>query len=194
VATPELSRAVPLPPPSRRVSILPAASVLGLAVFTLVIFSVMNAFDSSTVAPTTAPVIVGGLQPASAATDSALFSKAVQDGVPPVDIASALIAPRGAVWLHNLNTGGQALGGYDRATSLSVAAPSSRLFGFYRSHLQALGWTQYSAGAAPGGGDELLFQKGGSDGWYWEAGVIARAITSGKTTFTLRLFQAAESS
>jgi hypothetical protein len=177
------------------VSILPAASVLGLAVLTLLVVGTMNAFDSSVVTPTTTPVIVGALPAASAVTDASLFSKAVQDGVPPMDIASVLIAPKGTRRIGNVDTGGAGVGNYDRASAFSVAAPRAKLLGFYDSNLKALGWTLYSTGAAPaGGGDELLFQKGGSDGWYWEAGVIARPTTAGRTAFTVRLFQAADAS
>jgi hypothetical protein len=188
----DVSRAVPVPPPSRRVSILPAASVLGLAVVTLLVVGSMNAFDSSVVTPTTAPVILGALPAASSPVDTSLFKNAAQAGVPPTNIASALIAPRGAVWIRGLNQG---TGDYDRSFTFRVAAARARLLGFYRANLVALGWTLYSTGAAPGGGgDELLFQKAGSDGWYWETGVIARPTTSGSTVWTLRLYQAADAS
>jgi hypothetical protein len=195
MAAHEVSRAVPVPPPSRRVSILPAASVLLLAVVTLLVVGTTNAFDSSTVTSTTAPVILGTLPPATASANASLFKKAVQDGVPPADIASAFFAPRGAVWIDNLPTGGLGPGNYDRASRFRIAAPRPRLLGFYRSWLEALGWTLFSTGPAPhGGGDELLFQKGGSDGWWWEAGVIARPTTGGRTAWTYRLFQAADAS
>ncbi|HUD70138.1 MAG TPA: hypothetical protein VMQ40_07855 [Acidimicrobiales bacterium] len=195
MAAPEISRAVPVPPPSRRVSILPAASVLGLAVLTLVLVLTANAFDSSIITPTTAPVIIGALPSASAAADTSLFPQAVQDGVPPANIASALIAPKATTRIRALDTGGLGTGDYDRATSFSVAAPRARLFGFYRSNLEALGWKLISTGAAPaGGGDELLFLKGGTDGWYWETGVIAQPTTSGRTVFTFRIFQVADAS
>ena len=71
-------------------------------------------------------------------------------------------------------------------------ATRARLLGFYRSHYVGLGWTVISTGPAAGGGDEILFQKGGGDGFYWEAGVSATAPSSTTTPFTLRLFQVAD--
>jgi hypothetical protein len=195
VTTHEVPRTVPVPPPSRRVSILPAATVLALAVLTLLIVGATNALDTSQVTPTTLPVILGALPAATAASDTSLFKGAVLDGVPPADIASALIAPRGTAWIKNLDTGGASAGDYDRAASFRVAAPRARVFGFYRSGLQALGWSLFSSGPAPrGGGDELLFLKGGTDGWYWETGIIARPTASGVTVWTFRMFQASDAS
>jgi len=195
MAAPEISRAVPVPPPARRYSILPAASVLGLAVLTLFVVLIANSFDSSIVTPTTLPVIVGGLPSASAAADASLFPKALQDGVPPANIASALIAPKGSARLGNVPTGGGGTGDYDWASTFSVAAPRAHLLGFYRGNLEAMGWHLISNGAAPNGsGDELIFQKGGTDGWYWETGVVALPTAAGTTSFTFRIFQAADDS
>jgi hypothetical protein len=195
VAAPDVSRSVPLAPPARRVSILPAASVLALAVLTLIIVLVANSFDNSVVTPTTLPVVLGGLPAASSTADAALFAKAVQDGVPPANIASALIAPKHTVWLENVATGGAGTGDYDREWSFSVAASRARVLGFYSADLKALGWSLFSTGAAPNGaGDELLFQKGGADGWYWNAGVVAQPTVSAKTVFTFRIFQVIDDS
>ena len=38
----------------------------------------------------------------------------------------------------------------------------------------------------------MLFQKAGTDSFYWEAGVVATAPSSSTTPFTLRLFQVAD--
>jgi hypothetical protein len=179
----------------RRVSILPAASVLALAVLTLVIVLVANSFDNSLVTPTTLPVVLGALPAASAAADASLFPKAVLDGVPPANIASALIAPRGTVWLKNVDTGGAGEGDYDLESAFSVAAPRARVLGFFSAELKALGWSLFSTGAAPhGSGDELLFQKPGADGWYWDAGVVAQPTAAGRTGYTFRIFQASDDS
>lgn len=186
---------MPVAPRARRYSILPAASVVILAALILLIVGATNALDTSQVVPTTLPAIVGALPAASPAADASLYVGAVRDGVPPTDIASALIAPRGTTKIKNLLTGGEGEGDYDRATSFRVAAPRARVFGFYRANLEALGWKLFSSGIAPGdGGDELLFQKGGSDGWYWETGVIAPLTADGATIFEFRIFQAADAS
>jgi hypothetical protein len=186
---------VPVAPPARRVSILPAASVLALAVLTLVIVLIANSFDTSIVTPTTLPVILGALPAASPATDASLFPKAVQEGVPPANIASVFIAPRGTTYVGADDTGGSGVDDYDSEWTYSVPAPRARLLGFYSANLKALGWHLFSTGAAPNGaGDELLFQKGGTDGSYWDSGVVAQPTAAEETIFTFRIFQVADDS
>lgn len=182
---PAATTRTPTPPPLRRVSILPAAAVLGIAVLTLVLFGFLNIIASPRTTTTTLPVILGGLQPER----SAIFHSWTSGELVPSNIASALIVPRGTRLLSTVQVGGDA---FDHEDRLVVDAPRSRLLGFYRSHLVALGWSVISTGVAASGGDEILFQKGGTDSFYWEAGVVATAPSSSTTPFTLRLFQVAD--
>jgi hypothetical protein len=176
------------PPPSRRVSILPAAVVLLVAVGMLSVFVLLNVVGTTTTTPTTVPTVLGGL-PVSHAASAAAFRGWVQGGDPPADVASALLAPRGAVRVDAVNTGGTSSGGnYDLENRLTVPAARARLLGFYRSHLEALGWSLYSVSGGAGGAT-LLFQRAGGDGFYWEAGVVAQATSPTTTTYTFRLFQ-----
>jgi hypothetical protein len=187
VQTEPAATRVPTPPPVRRVSILPAAAVLGVAVLTLLVFGFLNLVASPRTTTTTQPVVLGAL-PKGRTT---MFRSWTSGGVVPADVASALIVPRGARLLSTVGVGG-GQDAFDHEVRLLVAAPRARLLGFYRSHFVALGWSVISTSGTAGGGAQLLFQKGGTDGFYWEAGVTASAPTAASTPYTLRLFQVAD--
>ncbi len=183
------ARRLPLTPPSRQFSILPAAAVLILAVITLGSFAIVDFIASPSTTATTIPnIVVGGLKNDLSTT---VFTGWRVDELPPGNIASALIAPVGTTFVGAVNTGGSAID-YDMENRLSIAVPVDKLLGFYRSNLEALGWKVISSGAAPTGGIELLFQKAGSTD-YWEAGVVAQATPGGRTSYTFRLFDVTDS-
>jgi hypothetical protein len=176
-----------MPPAARKFSILPAAAVLVLAVLTLVSFAVVDLWVSPTTTPTTLPSIVVGTH-LKVDQSTQVFGGWRVDGLPPTNIASVLIAPDDTNYVRAVPTGGAGVD-YDMAVDLSVAAPRAELLGFYRSNLELIGWQLFSTGPAPGGGgDELIFEKGGDNGDDWDCGVIARATTSGRTTYEFRLF------
>jgi hypothetical protein len=176
------------PPRTHPVSIWPATIVLAVALGTLGIFTVINLLDSNPTATPAAPVILGGLPVGS----RAVFTGFVAGGGPPPDVASALLAPTTTSAIGAVATGGGAVGNYDEAIRLRVVAPRAQLLGFYRSHLEALGWSLFSTRIGGHGDAELLFQKAGSDSWYWELGVIASPTHAGATAYTYRLFQASD--
>jgi len=185
----EAPTATPKPPPARTVSILPAAAVLGLAVVTLVVFGLMNMIGSQTTTPTTQPAFLGGL----AAGRTSAFTSWVGSGALPPDVASALLVPVGTRLLGAVDTGGGGTGQFDREDRFVVGAPRARLLGFYRSNLVARGWSVISTSGTAAGSAQVLFQKAGSDGVYWESGVTASASTSARTTpYTFRLFQVSD--
>ena len=173
-------------PPVHTTSILPAASVVLVAVVMLVIFAFLNVFDASTTTATTLPVIVGGL-PQAATTN--VFDSFKDPGILPGDVAAALVVPATTTLVRGVTTGGGGVANYDRQVDLSVVAQRAPLLGFYRSHLEALGWRLISRGTSTGGGAQLLFLKAGSDGWYWEAGVVAQRTAGAVTAFSYRLIQ-----
>jgi hypothetical protein len=187
VQTEPVARRAPTPPPVRRVSILPAAAVLGLAVVTLVLFGLLNLVASPRTTTTTLPVVLGGIP----IEKTAIFRSWTEPGLVPANIASALVLPRGARLLSTVGVGGGE-DGFDHEDRLVIVAPRARLLGFYRAHFVGLGWALISTSGTSGGGDELLFQKGGTDGFYWEAGVNATEPSTITTPFTLRLFQVAD--
>jgi hypothetical protein len=174
-----------LPPPARRYSILPAAIVLILAVLTLFSFAIVDLWASPTTTATTLPNVVNGALKVD--TSTVAFSHWLVDGLPPSNIASALIVPVGAIRVGTVKTGGSGVD-YDREIRLSVPAPRAVLLGFYRSNLEAIGWQLFSSGAAPGGGNELIFEKGGDNGESWNCGVIAQRTDAGRTSYVFRLF------
>lgn len=186
-AQPTTARA-PTPPPARTVSILPAAAVLVVAVLTLTVFGLANMIGGSTTTSTTLPTIVGGLPMGT----TPLFRTWSGSGAIPGNVATALIAPAGARVLGAVTIGGGGAGQFDREDRLVVDAPRARLLGFYRSNLVARGWKVISENGTPHGGAEVLFQKAGTDGFYWEAGVDASAPTRAVVPYTFRLFQVSD--
>jgi hypothetical protein len=187
VTTTDTATRSPAPPPIHRVSILPAAAVLGVAVATLVLFTALNFIASPRTATTTQPDVVGSLPIGT----THAFAPWLAYDIVPANVASALIVPRGTRYLSAVDVGG-AQEDFDSEARFVVHAPRARLLGFYRSHYVGLGWSVISASPAAGGADQLLFQRGGSDGFYWEAGVTATAPSATTTPFTLRLFQVAD--
>ncbi len=185
-------RGVLPPPPSNTVSILPALAVLVIAVVTLGIFGLINLIDTSTTTIGAPVDVVGGLP---VDTHPTVFTGWVVDGSPPSNITTGMIVPVGTTYLTGVAVGGGGAGGYDREVRLSINAPRAQLLGFYHAELQADGWNQFSSGHAQAGGAELLFLKAGSDGWYWEIGVVATSTgpaRSPTTRFTYRLYQASD--
>lgn len=178
----------PTPPPVRSVSILPAAAVLGVALLTLLVFGLANTIGGSTTTSTTLPIVVGGLPMGS----TPLFGTWTQTGAIPGNVTSALIAPAGARLIGAVTTGGGGAGQFDAEDRLVVDASRERLLGFYRSNLVARGWKVISESGTPHGGAELLFQKAGTDGFYWEAGVNALAPSRAVTPYTFRMFQVSD--
>ena len=129
---------VPVAPPAKTVSILPAMAVVVIAVLTLLSFAIVDIVISPNVTPTTVPAVVVGdglkIDPTSQ-----VFGGAVQSGEPPANIAAGLIAPDNTKWLGNVATGGGPGIDYDLEWRLEIAAPRADLFGFYQSNLEARG-------------------------------------------------------
>jgi len=175
---------------SRRTSILPATAVLVIAVLVLGVFVIVDVTTSSSTTPTTLPAIVeGGLQPVA---HSPVFKGDACGGTPPGDVASVFIVPKGTRKIRSVLTGGSACesGDYDVELQLLAHAPRPELLGFYVANLHRLGWTLFSKGGSGEDDDELLFEKAGSDGNYWEAGIVAQPSAGGATSYSFRLFVA----
>jgi len=188
VQTDQPATRTPTPPPARTVSILPAAAVLGVAVLTLVVFGLMNMIGASSTTPTTQPTFLGGLH----GTRSAVFVRWASSGAVPSDVASALLVPVGTRVLGAVETGGGGTGQFDREDRFVVTAPRAQVLGFYRSDLLSQGWSVTSTSGTAKGSAEVLFQKAGSDGVYWESGVTATTSGRASTAFTFRLFQVSD--
>jgi hypothetical protein len=176
------------PPLTTTTSIWPAASVLIVAVAMLVIFIVLNGATNQSISSTstTVPIIVGGL-----ATDvnSTLLQNCISNGTIPTNILPAMLIP-----IDTTSTGTQSIpntgaGDYDCYKPLKTTASYQDVLGFYKSHLTVLGWNLFSSGTT-NGGPQYLFQKSGSDGFYWIVGITVTSPTSQLTTnWKYRIYQ-----
>jgi len=181
---------VPQPPLTTTTSLKPAAVVLGIAVFVLIFFTSINIVANPTVnSTTTIPIVVGALPIDTAST---LLSECQLPDNPPPDINAALLIPIRSSAESPMKWRGKGPGGYDCARDLLTAASSSELLNFYKSQLQARGWKAFSQGDGYHSKQpQMLFQKSGSDTFYWILGVSVNRSTANTTLFTLRLYQGA---
>jgi len=187
----------PLPPPRRGPGLRPALLVVGIAGVLVLGFGTLAAVTggSGPTPPTPHPSRVAGSSLRAVPAKAAL-APIEHPGTPPADILDALTVPSGAAARshRDLNTSSTQ---YDEQMGFSVDASEAAVVGFYKADLKAEGWNVFDVGAASGqqGAVEVLAQKGGSDGWYWEVGAVVSPTTfghssAGQTTdFTLRLFQ-----
>lgn len=192
--------------PGRRVPRLRLAGVvLGVAVLVLVLFGVAavltgggssgrhGAGTAGTVPSRPTPVKGTTLlaQPAAGA-----LRPIRQAGTPPADIVDTLAVPVGATVVGHTPSTGITL--YDARERFTVRGSQQSVLAFYRSELAAMKWKVTNVGPArrPADATEVLAQKAGSDGWYWEVGVVVAPTTfgpdagpAGTTAFVLRLFE-----
>jgi len=187
----------------------PALVVVGIAAGLLLIFGALAVASSlgkaSTVGPTK-PVKVKGTTLLAVPAAKAL--KPIElPGTPPANIIDALVVPEGAT-VVSVTKNSTSTTQYDEQMRFSVHAPEAAVVDFYRVELAVKGWSTPSVGSASGlsGGVEVLAQKAGDDGWYWEAGAIvsptsfdiksvagsSKGTGAESTEFTLRLFQVSD--
>lgn len=174
------------PPLTTTTSILPAMTVLLIAVVTLVGFMVLNLVANPRVSTTTTiPIVVGGLATQKGST---LLQGCQQPGNPPSNISGALMVPVGTHANGATQHPNGGAGDFDCFRSLLTRATSGEILGYYSAHLEALGWSLFSQGSSSGGA-QILFQKAGSDTFYWIVGVTINHHLSGVTTWTYRIYQ-----
>ena len=160
--------------------------VVGIAIATLAVFMVINIVANPRVTPTTQPIaIVGGL--ALDPTNVALEACA-QAGTPPSNIAGSLVLPIETTPTSSAVHANGGAGDYDCLRHLSSHASPGEILGFYRTRLEAEGWSLFSSGSSHAMG-QLLFQKAGSDTFYWVVGVTINEESSGHTWWTFRIYQ-----
>lgn len=176
------------PPLTTTTSIKPAATVLAIAVGTLLLFTSVNLITNPRVATTTTiPVVVGALP---VDERSVALSSCKLPGNPPSDITESLVVPvktnaaGGATWK------GKGAGGFDCTLRLRTTADAVEVSAFYKANFVARGWKLFSEGpAAKTGQQQLLFQRAGSDSFYWIAGVTLASTSAGATSYIVRLYQ-----
>lgn len=91
----------------------------------------------------------------------------------PADVLGALPALEQSTLVAWANID-QGRGAFDRAVLYRTSVPASTVFAFYQAAFARRGWTLLSTGSAVGGGREVLAERAGSDGAYWEAGALIR--------------------
>ena len=178
------------PPLTTTTSIWPAAAVLGVAVVMLFIFLFINLIADPGVAPTpmTLPLIVGGLAkaPSAAVLDFCARSTEI-----PFNIGHDFVVPLATKNEPGAKIPNAGAGDFDCYQPLVTRANSASLLAFYASQLEARGWSLFSHGAS-NGSPQFLFQKAGSDGFYWVAGVTVTNSRAGSVYWTFRIYQNSE--
>jgi hypothetical protein len=197
----------PLPPARANFSMRPALVVVGIAAGLILAFSVFAGITnqgSGTVSDAKGtPTKVRGT-PLKAIRAADALKSIQQPGEPPSNIVDAVRVPTSARVVSHTNNGGEA-DQYDEQVELSVTGSQADLIDFYQVEMQSLGWHIFSTGAATNlpGGIQVLGQKAGDDGWYWDMGAIISPTTfptSGANTgadvtkMTIRLFQVPDAS
>jgi hypothetical protein len=121
----------------------------------------------------------------------------VKSGQPPGNIINATDIPKGAIRLSFENNS-VAAQQYDAQIQMRSNASQGAIENFYRKDMKAQGWQIFEVGAADHDANaiEVLGKLAGSDGFYWEMGVVVSPTTfgsdapaAGATQFTVRLFQ-----
>ena len=164
----------------------------------LAIFMVINALDSS---PSTHTAVSPKLARVSGLTVSPIYPfapYATPGGEPPMNVLHAVVFPEGtSAPAVKINQGEPT--SFDETLVFRSPASSEALFTFFHDQMQGRGWRIFSTGAPVNArGVEVLAQKAGTDGWYWEQGVTVSPTTFSNhgtvqsTKVTVRLYQASE--
>jgi hypothetical protein len=179
----------PRPPLTTTTSLWPAGVVLGLAVVMLGVFLLIDFATNKGVVTvqTTIPTVVGGLP--IDAKPSAALQYCLQSEEVPRNIDSAFIVPQKTVPRPGANTPDLGAGEYDCFEPMATTGASSgALLNFFDTQLEARGWNLFSKGASNGDA-QSLFQKAGSDGFYWELGVTVNKSTASRLDWTFTIYQ-----
>jgi hypothetical protein len=177
------------PPLSTTTSIKPAAIVLAIATATLVLFTGVGLITNPRVATTTTtPIFVVGALAADPASPA--LSACELPGNPPSDITSSLTVPVDTVARGAALWKGKGAGGFDCTQRVRTLHGAVDVLAFYKAHFVARGWKLFSEGPSyKSAAQQLLFQKAGSDTFYWIAGITVDESTASSTTYTIRLYQ-----
>lgn len=179
----------PKPPVTTTTSLWPAGAILGLAVVMLGVFLLVDFVTSKGVVPTptTVPVVVGGL--ALDAHPTAALKYCLQSEEVPSNVDSAFVVPVNTVPRSGAETPDLGAGEFDCYEPMATAhATSSAIISFFDAQLEARGWSLFSKGAS-NGDPQSLFQKAGSDGFYWEIGVTVTKSTASEVDWTFEIYQ-----
>jgi len=185
----------PKPPLTTTTSIWPAATILILAVVMLGSFMLIDVVSSKGVASTTTttlPNFVGGISSASTSDTQYLTSYCSHNNEIPRNIADAFVVPTATTLARGANIPNQGAGDYDCFQPyVTKGYPSSAVLGFYAARLEARGWSLFSHGAS-NGAPQSLFQKAGTDGFYWVVGITVTSSSADSVHWRFRIYQNSE--
>lgn len=179
------------PPLTTTTSLWPAAAVLVLAVAVLAGFMLINVIASPRVqtTSTTLPVVVGGLGLAATSPARALCN--ATDTVP-ANVASGIVTPVESTVVRGGRIANQGAGDFDCVEPFTTAhASAAALLNFFDGQLSVRGWNLFSKGSSTGK-PQSLFQKAGTDGFYWIIGITVTSARHGATSWTFRIYQNSE--
>lgn len=117
-------------------------------------------------------------------------------GQPPPDILASLAVPTGTRALSSTNSAGDA-SQYNETIDMESSLDGAELHAFFTAMFATLGWMKDHNGVDPSQGQdiEILGEKGSTDGYYWECGVvISPENAAGMTPFALTIFEVPDSS
>ncbi len=194
----------PLPPPRGNTSLRPAFLVVAIAVVLIVVFSVFalatSGDDNAGTPPAPSPSARVPGTPLKAEAATRALAPIEQPGSPPANIVASVVLPVGATRVSVTDNSGNA-DQYDQQMTFSVPSSQGAVFAFYRAEMHRDGWRVFSVGLTRDHrGEQVLGQKAGDDGWYWEMGAVVdptsfastsagRGTGAETTRFTVRLFQ-----
>jgi hypothetical protein len=170
-------------------SLWPAGAILVLAIVMLGVFLLVDFVTSKGVVPppTTVPVIVGGL--ARDVDPGPALQYCLQSEEVPSNLDGAFVVPVDTVARSGANTPDLGAGEFDCYEPMSTSnANAGAVIKFFDTQLEARGWSLFST-AASNGDPQSLFQKAGSDGFYWEIGITVTKSSSTHTNWTFEIYQ-----
>jgi hypothetical protein len=183
-----------MPGPSVKLALI----VVGLAVGIVVLGLLALGLSSSPQSAAPSKVATAKGSPLKAVPGRPYLAPLISAGEPPDDIIDAVVLPSGSQSGSVINDT-LAAEGYDEARMFTLDASEQDLITFFKVELPAWGWHVESSGLPHDQpGFEVLAQRAGSDGYYWEIGAVISPTTfpssgpakaTGLTTYEIRLIQ-----
>ncbi len=187
-----------MPGPSVKLALVVLLLAVGIVVLGL-IAQVFTGSSHPVAAPSSVPTAKGS--PLKAIPASPALAPLINSGEPPNDIVNAIVLPAGSVPGAVIDDTVSAES-YDEQRLFTIGASEENVIRFFQVELAAQGWHVESTGTPKDQpGIEVLAQRAGSDGYYWEIGAVVSpttfpssgpASTTGITKFEVRLFQVSD--
>jgi len=183
-----------MPGPSVKLALIVVGIALGIVILGLVALGLTSTPQS----PAPASVATAKGSPLKAVSGRPYLAPLISNGEPPDDIVNAIVLPSGSQSGAVINDS-LAAQGYDEQRAFTLDASEQDLITFFKVELPAWGWHVESTGVPHGQpGFEVLAQRAGSDGYYWEIGAVISPTTfpasgpakaTGSTQYEIRLIQ-----